>query len=249
MAITFNALGRYGRLGNQMFQIASVIGIAEANGYEYTFPEWVNYDALERFGTKEDIAIAKYFANPLPSQNEEHKTLPEYFVNWGWQGLQHPDGYSYSGHMQSSKYFNHCSGLIKYYFTMAEERNDVEYTAIHVRLGDYGSSYHPICSREYYHKAMAELPGPYMVFSEDWFKAREHLGPLPPGDHWWYDGNTIDTFRVMKACKNHIIANSTYSWWAAYLAGGNVVAPKEWFGPDAAHLETKDIYCDSWKIL
>lgn len=248
MAITFNALGRYGRLGNQMFQIASVIGIAEANGYEYTFPEWTNYDALERFGTKEDISIWKYFANQLPRQKEEHKSLPEYFINWGWQGLKHPDGYSYIGHMQSSKYFTHCAEKVRHYFTLVEEHSPLGYTAIHVRLGDYGSSYHPICSREFYNKAMAEIPGPYMIFSEDIFKAKEHLGQLPPGDHWFYDGNTIDSFRVMKACKNHIIANSTFSWWAAYLAGGHVVAPKLWFGPDAAHLECRDIYCDNWII-
>lgn len=249
MAITYNALGRYGRLGNQMFQIAGVIGIAEANGYNYTFPEWVNYDALERFGTKEDISIGKYFANPLPKQQEEHKCLPEYHINWGWQGLQHPDGYSYSGHMQSSKYFTHCADKVRHYFTLAEEHSPVAYTAVHIRMGDYGSNYHPICTREYYKEAMSELPGPYMVFSDDMMKAKEHLGTLPPGDHWWYDGNTIDSFRVMKACKAHIIANSTYSWWAAWLAGGDVVAPAKWFGPDASHLETKDIYCDNWKIL
>lgn len=249
MAITFNALGRYGRLGNQMFQIASVIGIAEANGYEYTFPDWVNYDALERFGTKEDISIGKYFANPLPKQKDGHNSLPEYFINWGWQGLQHPDGYSYSGHMQSSKYFTHCAEKVRHYFTLADEHAAVAYTAVHIRMGDYGSSYHPICERQYYQKAMAEMSGPYMFFSDDILKAKEHIGPLPPGDHWWYDGNTIDSFRVMKACKSHIIANSTYSWWGAWLAGGDAIAPKIWFGPDAAHLETKDIYCESWKII
>jgi len=247
--VTFNALGRYGRLGNQMFQIASVIGIAEANGYQYSFPDWVNYDALERFGTQEDISIGKYFKNPLPKQSEEHKSLPEYHINWGWQGLKHPDGYSYSGHMQSSKYFEHCADLIRHYFTLNDEHQEVAYTAIHIRLGDYGSNYHPICTREYYHKAMAELSGPYMVFSEDLYKAKEILGTMPEGDHWFFDGNTMDSFKVMKACKAHIIANSTYSWWAAWLRNGDVVAPRVWFGSEAAHLETRDIYCQNWKII
>jgi len=249
MAITFNSLGRYGRLGNQMFQIASIVGIAEANGYQYSFPEWVNYDALERFGTKEDISIAKYFKNQLPEQAEEHKNLPEYHINWGWQGLEHPDGYSYSGHLQSSKYFEHISSLIRHYFTLEEEHEELAYTSIHIRMGDYGSNYHPICTKEYYHQAMAILPGPYMVFSEDIYKAKEHLGQLPHGDHWFYDGNTIDSFRVMKACKAHIIANSTFSWWAAWLKNGDIIAPKQWFGPDAAHLNTRDIYCENWKII
>jgi hypothetical protein len=72
---------------------------------------------------------------------------------------------------------------------------------------------------------------------------------MPEGDHWFFDGNTMDSFKVMKACKAHIIANSTYSWWAAWLRNGDVVAPSVWFGPEAAHLETRDIYCQNWKII
>jgi hypothetical protein len=87
---------------------------------------------------------------------------------------------------------------------------------------------------------MQVLPGPYMVFSDDVEKA-SFLGDV-------YEGDTYDSFKMMKSCKNHIIANSSYSWWAAYLAGCNVVAPKNWFGP-AAGLETKDIYDKRWIII
>ena len=48
--LTFNQLGRYGRLGNQMFQVAGTIGLATQHGYSYGFPEWMNWDHRTRFG-------------------------------------------------------------------------------------------------------------------------------------------------------------------------------------------------------
>ena len=61
--------------------------------------------------------------------------------------------------------------------------------------------------------------------------------------------NRIDLC-LMSLCKGHIIANSSFSWWGAWLANrGKVIAPKKWFGPNNAHLNTKDLYCDNWEIL
>ena len=54
----------------------------------------------------------------------------------------------------------------------------------------------------------------------------------------------------MTQCSDFIIANSTFSWWGAWLANrGNVIAPKKWFGSNNSHLDTKDLYPDDWKIL
>jgi hypothetical protein len=246
--VTFSGLGRYGRFGNQLFQIASTIGIAKANGYEYGFPEWVNHDARDRFGAKEDVEVGKWFANELPRCPDGYP-FGNHYISWGWQGLNHPDGVSYAGHMQSEKYFAHCHDLIQETFTLKDEWKPINYTAIHIRMGDYGGDYHPICSKWYYAEAMKVLRGPYMVFSDDIVKAKEMLQPYM-GTHDIFDnGTTLSSFRAMKACRAHIIANSTFSWWAAWLAGGDVVAPKAWFGPAAADLETKDIYPDKWVII
>src|SRR5574343_213283 len=241
--ITFNSLGRYGRLGNQMFQIASTIGIAVHNGYEYGFPKWMNWDAKERFNTDEDIEVHNWFLHPLPEVSVD---LPDYFIHWGFLGLKHPDFRSYSGHMQSDRYFCHCRELIEKYFTLKHEtRND--YTAIHIRLGDYGGGYHPILSDDYLRSATSYLGGPYMLFSDGGELAWKRLKEMGI-DSELFNGNTLDSFREMKGCKNHIIANSTFSWWAAWLAGGQVVAPSNWFGP-AAGLSAKDIYCENWKVF
>jgi len=242
--VTFAQLGRYGRLGNAMFQIASTIGIAKANGYEYAFPEWVNHDAVERFGSKEDVNVGEWFPKwkELPRLDRD---MADYHIPWGWHGLNHPDGFSYVGHMQSEKYFAHCADYIRELFTFSEYVLKQNYTAVRVRCGDYGGDYHPICSREYYRKAYSIVPGPYVVFSDDAMRAYD----IVPKSDLYHIGDTKDTLQQMVSCRRHIIANSTFSWWGAWLAKSEqVVAPKTWFGP-AAHLETRDIYCDGWAVI
>jgi hypothetical protein len=250
--ITFEKLGRYGRLGNQMFQIASTIGIAKANGYDYAFPEWVNHDAAERFGSKEDVNVGKWFPNweHVPRLDRE---LPEHYVGemgqlgWGWQGFGHPDNMSYVGHMQTERYFAHCADYIRELFTMRKQLKKEDHTAVHVRCGDYGSDYHPICAKEYYEQAFALVPGPYLIFSDDIDKAMELI---PNSLSVPFYGHTESALRNMIACRRHIIANSTFSWWGAWLAESDqVVAPKQWFGPAASHLDTSDIYCDGWVVI
>jgi hypothetical protein len=246
--VTFSQLGRYGRLGNQMFQIASTIGIAKANGYEYAFPEWVNHDAVERFGSKEDVNVGECFPNwkHVPRLDRE---MADYHIPWGWHGLNHPDGWSYVGHMQSEKYFAHCADYIRDLFTFSKPSPKINATAVHVRCGDYGSDYHPICTREYYEKAFAVVPGPYMVFTDDLAKALQILW-FHRHDLTFHQGSTKGALHEMTACRRHIIANSTFSWWGAWLADSEqVVAPKQWFGPAAAHLDTSDIYCENWTVI
>jgi hypothetical protein len=243
--VTFAQLGRYGRLGNAMFQVASTIGIAKSNGYEYAFPEWVNHDAVERFGSKEDVNVGEWFPNwkQVPRLDRE---LPDYHVPWGWHGLNHPDGWNYVGHMQSEKYFSHCADYIRELFTFSKPSPRINATAVHVRCGDYGSDYHPICSREYYREAFALVPGPYIIFSDDPMRAYK----LVPHGESYHAGTTRSALEQMAACRRHIIANSTFSWWGAWLAQSEqVVAPKQWFGPAAAHLETADIYCENWTVI
>jgi hypothetical protein len=245
--ITFGQLGRYGRLGNQMFQVASTIGIAIANGYDYAFPRWVNHDAAERFGSTEDKNIGAWFPNWEKVKRMDVNTMADYHIPWGWHGLNHPDGWNYVGHMQSEKYFAHCADYIRELFTIRKQIKKEDYTAVHVRCGDYGGDYHPICTREYYEQAFALVEGPYLIFSDDIEKA---MDLIPNSLCVPFYGDTEQSLRNMISCRRHIIANSTFSWWGAWLADSDkVVAPKTWFGPAAADYDTTDIYCQNWTVL
>ena len=244
--ITFGKLGRYGRLGNQMFQVASTIGIARRLGYEVGFPRWENHDAKERFGSTEDNVVGNWFPKWKLIPLVDPEPFYEYFIPWGFHGFDIPDRVSIVGHMQSELYFEHCRDEIKALFTMDDEPDWIPYTAIHVRMGDYGSDHHPICDLDYYRKAMDRIKGPYMVFSDEPERAWEMLKPLTSGSDILFHGDTKYAFSRMKRCRAHIIANSTFSWWAAWLAGGEAVMPMTWFGPASADLDIIDLRPANW---
>ena len=75
------------------------------------------------------------------------------------------------------------------------------------------------------------------LFADNRFAVSEAAGPY----HDLY---------LMSQCSDFIIANSTFSWWGAWLANrGRVIAPKQWFGSNNAHLNIKDLYCEHWETL
>jgi hypothetical protein len=252
--ITYGPLGRYGRFANQLFQIASTIGIATKNGYAYAFPAWKNHDHLERFGSSEDIDLQKYFVIPLPTTNIQ---LPDFPISWGWHPNLHvPDGVSLSGHMQSEKYFKHCLPLIQHYFTMTDEPPQNEDVAIHIRLGDYDNHFHPRLGLEYYAPAIARFPKgtPFKVFSDDPVAAYDMLKGLG----YMYvskDRTYIEDFKLMKSCSHFITGNSSYSLMAAILGtapGKQIICPANWFGAawGSGYREmSKDVYPENAIIL
>jgi hypothetical protein len=244
--VVFKQLGRYGRIGNQMFQVASTIGIATRHGFDFGFPKWQNYDQLERFGGGEDIDIQRWFVNPLPDMADG--SYRDHNVHWGYHDVKIRDWTNLIGHMQSERYFSHCADTVRHYLKFANETEPMRDTvAVHYRAGDYGGDYHPRCTAEYYRQALDRFGGKtILLFSDDPDEAYRVIGQGEPirGNH------SMTDLQLMTKCDYHIIANSTFSWWGAWLSGStNVVAPSVWFGPAARHLETKDIYPANWTVL
>jgi hypothetical protein len=231
--------GGLGRFGNQMFTIASCIGIATKSGQPYGFPKWLNRDNALFGGEVTDFA--EHFAIPLPEIVDVPFEPYGYF--WGYRDINLPSGnWTIDAHMQDPRFFKHCMPLIRETFKMKDEPEQNDYVAIHYRAGDYiddPNAYHPRCSKEYYEEAISLFPGAYfIVFSDDSEAAYNMIKSIIPtnrfyttaGDNYLYD------FADMKRCKSFITANSSFSFMAALLGEHpkkKIVMPKRWFGKQA----------------
>lgn len=133
-----------------------------------------------------------------------------------------------------------------------------ESVSVHVRRGDYvtlasASAYHGLCTLDYYHRAIRHVAervaNPTLfVFSDDpeWTKANLH-SPFPTHyvDHN-PAGKAFQDLRLMSLCRHHILANSSFSWWGAWLSrsnGGLVIAPERWY---AVNRPTPDLIPARW---
>ncbi len=250
--ITYLNLGRNGRLGNQMFQIASTIGIAISSGLDYGFPHWINHDHRDRFRSNENVDIEEYFIHDLPRvAPDSYRPLD---VPWGYHSFRCPDKTSLGGYLQSEKYFIHCREKILYHFDLVPYINipfiDENCVAIHVRRGDYDEIHHPRLGMEYYGKALEQLPvsSKLFVFSDDIAACRQMFGSNAEyieGNHYMKD------FYMMTLFSKFIIANSSFSWWGAWLSkqeNKTVFAPSRWFGP-AYTISPEDIYAQNWNVI
>lgn len=176
------------------------------------------------------------------------------------------------GYWQSERYFQSFEKNIRKDFTFREPliglNKDLALSmqgqpaiSLHVRRGDYvsdakNSNVMNICSVDYYSKAIAHIAEQveepvFYVFSDDIAWAREHIPmqfPCTYIDHN-HGAESYRDMQLMSLCKHHIIANSSFSWWAAWLNPDKekiVLAPKSWF---VNGNETKDLFPAGWITL
>jgi len=177
------------------------------------------------------------------------------------------------GYFQSQKYFEGLALEIRKLFTFgrppsAANRNMLERIAecpsvsIHVRRGDYvsvpkTSKYYRTCSLEYYQAALRiireRVSDPTVfVFSDDPGWARENIKLADETiyvDH--NDGpSAFEDMRLMSNCRHHIIANSSFSWWGAWLNPSTektVVAPRQWLSDSA--IDLRDLLPPEWTSI
>jgi hypothetical protein len=243
---TYDALELNGRLGNQLWQIAATINLAEQN------------DGIARF--KPDWSYRQFFSVP----DEYFEPIPE--------DAERVDG----GHeyFQEYRYFEPIADKIRAFYepsnlvvdNLDESRDffdDIEqqfgitaWCAIHVRRGDYlkHPNHFPIMTPKYFSAAIEDVVTRhyrvgFRIFSDDmdWCKEnREWFGfhhsdvvvfeevnketPVEVVDRVDTPTDQFDLFAIA-SCDEHIISNSTFSWWGAYLSGNpSPIYPNKWFG-------------------
>ena len=238
-----------------------------------------NYSLHEAFKLNEDIHIGVidninyaqepyfHYCEELFEKCPDNVSLHGFFQSWK---------YSVNVEKELRKDFTFHDGILSPCKEMMEELEGREPIMLHVRRGDsnltdprgFKWSYtqcgdqHPVQPLEYYEEALSKFykDQPVIVFSDsmdwvreqDFFKAdrfmlSEPVDKYPDGSYTPYADLCL-----MSLCSHAIIANSSMSWWGAWLINNPdkiIIAPKMWFGPAYADKDTKDLYCPNWIVL
>lgn len=268
--IGFNALGRMGRLANQMFQYASLKGIARNIGVDFCIPYYkeavddgignmLRSELFDSFDLKVNIGLLNNGHAPVVQERFFHFDKELFSMC--------PDHVSLQGYFQTEKYFKHIEDEIREDFVfndsilspckemISEVENPV---SLHVRRTDYvsNSANHPPCTLEYYEAALKHFSKDrnVIVFSDDplWCKKQE----LFSDDRFMISENTDNRVDLclMSLCDDFIIANSSFSWWGAWLSHNKnkkVIAPSQWFGKTGYTKDhnTQDLIPHEWIII
>lgn len=257
--ISYSNLGQkgHGNLGNQLFQIASCIGIAKHFGTEAAFPAW-EYE--------------KYFENPLPK--DPHNVFPNTMKGFAkpikekhfhFDFNQFEKHCDITGWLQSEKYFEMSKVEVrkqlkfKWKFLgdlMAANKEwfEKDTIAISIRRGDYvnNPNYALLPINYYIGALLKEFPDYHnyniIIFSDDMEYCKLHFDCLPNVN--FAQGNAIEQLCLASLCDHFIIANSTFSWWCAWLGEkehSKVIKPNYHFGYEFGKLNNaKDFYPERW---
>ncbi|HEX3048662.1 MAG TPA: alpha-1,2-fucosyltransferase [Bacillota bacterium] len=259
-------------LGNQLFQYALGRRIADFHQtplkLDLTWFEELNFPKymLGRFMIDEKIAVTEEIemAKAACHFREDNFRFEPGFLKT--PPLAYLDGY-----WQSERYFREIEGVLRKEFTlkkppspanrrMEEKILSCEAVSVHIRRGDYLTSpIHQVCTLDYYDNCIkiitSMIPKPhFFVFSDDWSWAEQNFKPARGGAPYpvtMVALNPIEEgqedLRLMSLCRYHIIANSTFSWWGAWLSNYRrkiVCAPNQWLNSD--QYDTSYIIPETW---
>ena len=276
--ISFKEIGYLGRLGNQLFQFSSTLGIARLNNNSPIFPINNIYSTKatgtldkatgKRMETKLDLLSCFDINLNFFSDISHIKTsyvYKEKDFKYNPETGNLPDYVDLFGYFQTEKYFkkyedeirknlvfkeDHTNFINNYISKINEVNGGRPKISVHIRRTDYLSlgELHPVCSLNYYNQAV-EIFGKeaiFLIFSDDLKWAKENF----KGENFLFVeiGDPFKELFLMSKCDHHIIANSSFSWWGAWLnqkKDKKVIAPSLWFGK-SMNKDTSDIYCEGW---
>lgn len=248
-----------GGLGNQLFQWS--YGFYLSKKYSTDFYLDVSFYKNQRYSTKRFFSLDKFNNikyNILP--NQYYKNSIKVTDNFNYFDLKYNKNFNYylDGYWQSEKYFKEYENDIIKILSPDEsfvEKINEKYKmknslSIHIRRTDYlkHSDIHPIQEIDYYNKALDVIKdyNKIMIFSDDinWCKNNLNFENMI----FIENNNDIEDMWIMSMCDNNIIANSSFSWWGAWLnknKNKKVIAPSKWFG-DKSGLNSSDIIPNNW---
>lgn len=263
-----------GGLGNQLFMIACIYNI----GYKYGLIPVIKYiDSSPSIFKNRDTYFNNIFKKVLVIPPEKYNKIS--FLNITEDKyndksiINNNCNYKLSGYFQSELYFidyankilelfsleyNYINKIQNIYDTIKGDNKTT--VSIHIRRGDYVklSHFHTNLTIKYYNSAsqLFDKNALFIIFSDDILWCKNNI----KYDNVYFCENIPDIglplditeLILMSMCDNNIIANSTFSWWSAWLnknKNKKVVVPRNWFVDDLMNFQNRKIYCKNWIIL
>lgn len=253
MEKTMISCGLKGGLGNILFQVATTYSLALDNNDECYFDLWHHSNSPRLQKPALDYKN-NFLKNIKDLRRMPHSSCYSY-DSLVYKPIPYSSGILLDGFFQSEKYFKHRRNEILSIFRMSEDQKSQilskypginNSVSIHVRRGDFlhfSNVYH-LCEQQYYRNAIERFPNKnFLIFSDDknWCKQ------VFKGNNFKIVENEPDYVELymLGQCSDNIIANSSFSWWGAWLNENPhkiVISPKNWIKTQ----NCEDIYCENW---
>lgn len=250
-----------GGLGNQLFQTAVTLAMAKDHNKKAIFPPKTNQ------GCSRKISYNDSFFHKV----ERSKVLPKCTLfrenGFCYKPIKISENTQLHGYFQTEKYFEKHKEYILNTITLPTKMenelnskyqniiNNENTVSVHIRRGDYLrlQHCHYVQTIDYYEKAIKNFPEDslFVIFSDDleWCKNQPLFQNLK-NKQFVQDVDYKELY-VMSRCKHNIIANSSFSWWAAYMNPNNqkkIISPTNWFGPKGPK-DLQDLRPSGWIVI
>ena len=285
MTVSFNGLGNEGRLGNQMFQYAFIRGMSKRYGYDFIIPD-ANANRFDNYGLFDCFKLegCKTGEGSYPTLECRDTAFNQKFLddcsdNTNYSGVFQTEKYFANATEELRKDFTFHKEILDPCQEFIDNVGDAIF--LHVRRGNSNlvgnrgekwsyqmlQDYHPLMKKEYYLEALSHFDESkkVIVLSDtiDWCKKQDWL----QDDRFLFSDSSYEVFDdgasvpyidlcLMSLCSGGIIANSSMSWWGAWLQNdtGKIIAPNPWYGAKAynygnAELCDADLIPERWTKL
>lgn len=242
--ISYPMLGKYGRLGNQLFQFASTYAASKKSGTHCRFPS--SGHSLHNFNIP-----SEFFSDEMTYRYVFRDNEQDFSFNPDIHRLPHET--AITGYLQNPRNFIEYKSEICDFLTLKKDISDraqelmngrEKTVSVHIRRGDYLNIQDvlPCQSADYYKQAVQLLGGHTpVIFTDDPAWCKENF-------EWDVMHNDVITdFACMILCDRHVMSNSSFSWWVSFLTGRPTVAPANWFGRNGVK-NYQDLYLEKWII-
>lgn len=250
-----------------LFQIAATISISKTNNQSYTFHNLHSHlhylDSETMYNPK--LNHSSEYIDFLYQLSSQHPSNGIRVLQYPFEYVDTPsfnEDVLLIGFFQSEKYFekhrNEILEVLNFKYIEGKapldkfEFGKKRYTSIHVRKGDYTNlhTYYYQLTKEYYDTAIEILKDKtdeFLVFSDDIEACKVMFSDLKNVRFIENEKDYIELY-LMTLCDNNIVANSSFSWWGAWLNKNEnkiVVGPSQWFGPSISH-SSGDVIPEKW---